>query len=110
MSQAYGSMTSTKHTQPRPVAAVKSALALKAWKVLEVGSLIRQKNGRAASAKRCTIVTSTLPSTFSRPGMAVSQEESPPLPRQRQPVRAEGGEEVNRSEKFRTRQASPVRR
>jgi hypothetical protein len=27
--------------------------------------------------------------------MVVSQEESPPLPRKRQPVRAEGGEEVN---------------
>ena len=27
--------------------------------------------------------------------MAVSQEESPPLPRKRQPFRAEGGEDVN---------------
>jgi hypothetical protein len=35
MSQAYGSMKSTKRIQPRPVAAVKSALARKAWKVLE---------------------------------------------------------------------------
>src|SRR5512133_1884413 len=95
MSQAYGSMTSTKHTQPRPVAAVKSALALKAWKVLEGGSLNRQKNGLAANAERHTNVTSTLPRTFSRPGMVVSLEESPPLPRTRQPVRAEGGGDVN---------------
>jgi hypothetical protein len=65
-------------------------------KGLEVGSLIRQKNGRAAHVERYTTVTSTQPRTFSRPGMAVSQEESPPLPRQRQPVRANGGEEVNK--------------
>ena len=35
------------------------------------------------------------PGTFSRSGMSVSLEESPPLPRKRQRL-AEGGEDVNR--------------
>jgi putative transposase len=41
-------------------------------------------------------VTSTPPRTFSRPGMAVSQEESPSSPGKRQPFGAEGGEDVKR--------------
>jgi hypothetical protein len=44
---------------------------------------------------RITTATSTPPSTFSRPDVAVSLEESPPFPRKRQPM-AEDGEDVNR--------------
>jgi aspartate-alanine antiporter len=43
---------------------------------------------------RITTATSTPPSTFSRPDVAVSLEESPPFPRKRQPM-AEDGEDVN---------------
>ncbi|HEV3425170.1 MAG TPA: hypothetical protein VG105_15600, partial [Paraburkholderia sp.] len=44
-------------------------------------------------AVRITTATSTPPSTFSRPDVAVSLEESPPFPRKRQPM-AEDGEDV----------------
>lgn len=46
------------------------------------------------NVKRHITVTSMLAKTFSRPGMAVSQEESLPFPLKRQPARAEGGEDV----------------
>ena len=82
-------MRSTKLNQPRPAVAVKSARARRAWKALE------SENGLTANAKRSTTATSTLARTFSRPGMTVSQEESPPLPRKRQSFRTEDGEGVN---------------